>query len=304
MKCRSALFRPYRPAAPKQPNAPPRVLSSCVVVSRKRPHRGERFSRPKRSVLAASSKIQLGARIAEAKRRPREAQLPPRKRLIVRGVVPATTQSDLPPMRATARLAPQGQCPNLGGDARRRRKTERGSFSASLLSRKNAALGFGRHKPPASPPTSRRVRYLGEAEKRGLTNTLKGDPRPMESRAIARVADRKAVAPKGHASGRATPIKGLFGDNSRASPIGRGVGSPNFARLRNARASPNAPRRGYPLAEGDPKGALAGVQRIIKPSLGETFALAPRRNAPKRSEGKVPKARRSRPQGPAGIAEL
>ena len=26
-----------------------------------------------------------------------------------------------------------------------------------------------------------------------------------------------------------------------ASPIGRGVGSPNFARLRNARASPNAP---------------------------------------------------------------
>ena len=261
MKCRSALFRPYRPAAPKQPNANiprgeaesrsdalagvPRVLSSCVVVSRKRPHRGERFSRPKRSVLAASSKIQLGARIAEAKRRPREypprrnrvakrcasrgAQLPPRKRLIVRGVVPATTQSDLPPMRATARLAPQGQCPNLGGDARRRRKTERGSFSASLLSRKNAALGFGRHKPPASPPTSRRVRYLGEAEKRGLTNTLKGDPRPMESRAIARVADRKAVAPKGHASGRATPIKGLFGDNSRASPIGRGVEIPRAA---------------------------------------------------------------------------
>ena len=36
---------------------------SCPV---KVPRRGERFSRPKRSVLAASSKIQLGARIAEA----------------------------------------------------------------------------------------------------------------------------------------------------------------------------------------------------------------------------------------------
>ena len=63
---------------------------------------------------------------------------------------------------------------------------------------------------------------------------------------------------------------------------------------------PTPPRRGYPLAEGDPKGALAGVQRIIRPCLGRTIALAPRRNAPKRSGGKVPKARRSRPQWPAG----
>ena len=51
--------------------------------------------------------------------------------------------------------------------------------------------------------------------KSDLTTTLKGDPRPMESRAIARVVDRKAVAPKGYASSRATPITGLFGDNSR-----------------------------------------------------------------------------------------
>ena len=120
-----STLKTLTPPRSQNRHAPPRVLSSCVVVSQKSPRRGERFSRPKRSVLAASSKIQLGARIAEAKRRPREAQLPPRKRLIVRGVVPATTQSDLPPMRATARLAPQGQCPNLGGDARRRRKTER-----------------------------------------------------------------------------------------------------------------------------------------------------------------------------------
>ena len=45
----------------------PRVLSSSVIVSQKSPRRGERFSRPKRSVLAASSLIQLGARIAEAR---------------------------------------------------------------------------------------------------------------------------------------------------------------------------------------------------------------------------------------------
>ena len=90
---------------------------------------------------------------------------------------------------------------------------------------------------------SRRLNSASEAkhlpEKRGLTNTLKGDPRPMESRAIARVADRKAVAPKGHASGRATPIKGLFGDNSRKPHRARGWESqePPLGRANNANAA-------------------------------------------------------------------
>ena len=139
----------------------------------------------------------LAARIAEAKRRPREAQFPPRKRLIVRGVVPATTQSDRPLTRATARLAPQGQCPNLGGDARRRRKTERGRFGAnsfdSELPRSVLGICTARRAPP---------------------------------KAAARVLLRRPRRPR-----------------------------PREKSVRNAKHTST-----YPLAEGDPKGALAGVQ--------------------------------------------
>ena len=94
----------------------------------------------------------------------------------------------------------------------------------------------------------------------------------MESRAIARVADRKAVAPKGHASGRANGQSKVSWGTTLASPIGRGVGSPNRARWRNARHEPTPPRQGYPLAEGDPKGALDIMGTILfKPyqDLGE-----------------------------------
>ena len=43
-KCRGARFRKPPRHAPTTTAAPPRVLLSSVVVSRKRPHRGERFS--------------------------------------------------------------------------------------------------------------------------------------------------------------------------------------------------------------------------------------------------------------------
>ena len=64
-----------------------------------------------------------------------------------------------------ARLAPQGQCPNLGGDARRRRKTERGSFSAGLLSRetpRSVLGGFAARVAPglAGSPLETRSTHL------------------------------------------------------------------------------------------------------------------------------------------------
>ena len=57
-----------------------------------------------------------------------------------------------------------------------------------------------------------------------------------------------------------------------------GVGSPKGNRWRNADARPNAPApRISPSPKASPKGALAGVQRTIQPTLGTTLALAPRR---------------------------
>ena len=87
----------------------------------------------------------------------RGAQFPPKKRLIVRGVIPTTTQSDLPLTRATARLAPQGQVQWIGGDARQRRKTERGRFGANLFDSELPRSVLGGFAASVAP-TSRKVR--------------------------------------------------------------------------------------------------------------------------------------------------
>jgi len=141
---------------------------------------GERFSRPARIVPAASSLSPVAARIAEAKRRPREARLAPDTRLVVRGVVPATTQSDLPLTRglrpASHRNA--GQCPNGGGDARRKAENRARQIWGKLVWHRTAALGFGRRKPTASPPTSREVRWKREAHIYGRRTHLKRRPPP------------------------------------------------------------------------------------------------------------------------------
>ena len=83
----------------------------------------------------------------------------------------------------------------------------------------------------------------------------------------------------------------------RDNPLGGGgVGSPKGNRWGNAKHEPTpprgtrqshrwerrsthkrrpaAPRPRYPLAEGDPKGALAGVQRTFSPQVGTSIALA------------------------------
>ena len=111
-------------------------------------------------------------------------------------------------------------------------------------------------------------------------------PRPMESRAIARVADRKAVAPKGHASGRANGQSKVSLGTTLASPIGRGVGSPNFARLRNARASPNAPApRVSPSPSGEPEGAATRGATHNSPAFGDFARKAPRRGGKRNCRG-------------------
>ena len=162
----------------------------------------------------------------------------------------ATTNAGQPP-----RLAPQGQCPNGGGDARRRRKTERGSFSASLLSRKAPRSVLGGVSRPRRPrPRGKSVRnakHTSTADE----HTLKGD-RPAERE------DKQGTVEE-HSMQRAR--------------LG-GVGSPKGNRWRNADARPNAPApRISPSPQASPKGALAGVQRTIQPTLGTTLALAPRR---------------------------
>ena len=131
----TAALDPFDPIDPKDPNSPAltkplreypprrsRVAKRCpsrgaprpVIVRGRVPkssQRGERFSRPKRSVLAASSLIQLGARIAGAdRRRPRE--YPPRRQASptgrLRGVQTqppqnATRAEGIPSPKATRR---------------------------------------------------------------------------------------------------------------------------------------------------------------------------------------------------------
>ena len=101
-----------------------------------------------------------------------------------------------------ARLAPQGQCPNLGGDARRRRKTERGGFSASLLSRETPRSVLGGFAACVAPD-------LAELSAQDAKHTLAADEHTLKRR----------PAPDGTSKG-----------NFRHNLIGRGGGSPNLAR--------------------------------------------------------------------------
>ena len=114
-------------------------------------------------------------------------------------------------------------------------------------------------------PYSRRVRLKREAEKKRLGYHLKRRPAPDGEPSDSEGSRPQSGRPEGARqwpSKRA--IKGLLGDNSRKPHRARGWES-QFRPFEEREAKPNAPRRGYPLAEGDPKGALAGVQRTIRP---------------------------------------
>ena len=284
-----------------------------MVVSRNFPPTWGTILAPASVVPAASSLSPTWRENSRSRRRrPREAQIPPRKRLIVRGVIPTTTQSDLPLTRATARLAPQGQVQWIGGDARQRRKTERGRFGANLfdseLPRSVLGICTARRAPTKSaarvlPRRPRRPRPRGESaiwarlsrrrnsaseakhlpEKRGLTNTLKGDPCPMEQTGNQRsLWGQLSQAPSGAGwESQPRPLEERERTNQR-----RRWESPKPP-LGNAKPSPTLPRRGYPLAEGDPKvwpdrrSPPKAVARGLRtsggathnsPALGDTFA--------------------------------
>ena len=146
-----------------------------------------------------------------------------------------------------------------GGDARRRRKTERGSFSASLLSRKSAALGFGRLRRPRRPRPRAKSANGAKQRKSGWATTLKGDP-PRRARRATLGTREAHSSQRARRAGLGVP-RAIVGE-TRSTLKRRRWESPKppFGRARQA---PTPPRRGYPLAEGDPKGALDIMGTIL-----------------------------------------
>ena len=68
-----------------------------------------------------------------------------------------------------ARLAPEGQCPSGGGDARRRRKTERGRFGANSFGTeppRSVLGGFAARVAPdlAGSPLETRSTHLRQTD--------------------------------------------------------------------------------------------------------------------------------------------
>ena len=151
---RSVLKLPRRNNRPRRSRHPRKATGNIQPA----------LSQGARTILSPCAKCSRSVLVASLwrgnRRSQREAKHAPVRRLVVRGVVP-TSQKRPPPSRglrpASHRNA--GQCPNGGGDARRRRKTERGTFSASSLGRESAAVGFGRHRRPRRPRHSRRIRW-------------------------------------------------------------------------------------------------------------------------------------------------
>ena len=171
------MSRRIETAAQTTPTAPPRVPLSSVVVSRKRPHRGERFS-------------PSGENSRSRRRRPREAQTTPVSRLAVRGIVQASKER---------------------GDARQRRKTERGSFlgqprwtgetprsvlggfaacvaptsrGESVESAKHTSTARRtHHKPRPAPDGAKREQLLGRARHEPIGRGGGKSPKPPLERA-------------------------------------------------------------------------------------------------------------------------
>ena len=144
----------------------------------------------------------------------------------------------------SARLAPQGLIQLIGGDARRRRKTERGGFSASLLSRKAPRSVLGGVSRPRRPRS--RGKSVGNAKHTSTADghTLKGD-RPRRARGQARHNGGTLNATR--SAGRGWEFQGQSleererTNQRRAGERGRAiVGKPRRALQRR----PAAPRRG------------------------------------------------------------
>ena len=158
----------------------------------------------------------------------------------MRGVVP-TSQKRPPPSRglrpASHRNA--GQCPNGGGDARRKAENRARQIRGKLVWHRTAALGFGRLRRPRRPRP--RGKSVGNAKHTSTADghTLKGD-RPRRGRIEAQSKAREG------------------------QPTRRGRGWKSQSRPLEERGRTTQ----RPRAEG---------QRTIQPTLGTTLALAPRR---------------------------
>ena len=158
----------------------------------------------------------------------------------------------------------------IGGDARRRRKIERGRFGANSFGTeppRSVLGGFADRVAPdlAGNPLEARSTHLRQDE-----HTLDRDPRPMA----------QARATFGRSKARTNRARGW---EAKGNSLGK----------RNA-------QRQRPRAEG---------QRTIQPTLGTTLALAPRRGGSgigKAFEKRLPspKRRRAAPDGEPSEARV
>jgi len=121
---------------------------SCPV---KVPRRGERFSRPKRGVLAASSLIPVGARIGEARARRKLRRF------------------------AGWPCAVLSLSQWIGGDARQRRKTERGNFRVNSFDSELPRSVLGGTSRPRRPRLAECPLRSAKHTSTEDETTLKGD---------------------------------------------------------------------------------------------------------------------------------
>ena len=129
---------------------------------------------------------------------------------------------------------------------------------------------------------------FGSELPRSVLGGLAARVAPVLAESSAQDAKHTSAARRTHHSPRpapdgATPIKGLIGDNSRASPIGRGGGSPNLARWGNANARTNA-------TDGSPRSRRWGKAKHEPTPHNGSPNLARWRNANARTNAAAPKA--------------
>ena len=142
-----------------------------------------------------------------------------------------------------------GQCPNGGGDARRKAVNRaRQFFRQARLNEKRRAR-FWAASPTASPPSFAenpwKARDWSEAEIGQAKRS------PYHTSTARRTHLKTATRARWHKQGQ------LLGE-ARHDQIGRRNGSPNLARWRNANARPNAPAPKVSPRRRRPEGRTSG----------------------------------------------
>ena len=133
-------------------------------------------------------------------------------------------------MRATARLAPQGQTQWIGGDARRRRKTERGSFSASLLSRETPRSVLGGFAARVAPDLAESPLF-GRSRETRLGYHLKRRPAPQSAEGYFRHKGGTLIATRSAGRGWESQFRPFEERESKPQrPRAEGIPSPKATR--------------------------------------------------------------------------